>query len=210
VGGEIRTAGTSPGDGDPATNDPDYRIFTVAGGQVHAAYAATNIAAGVGETLEARIAVVLADATGSISSDSLLGSGTVHLHGMSSATATGPEALAFGESGPVIFSGIKDSAGNTVPDGAKVVVSAVDCASVDDTNVCVASAGGTVLDGEVSPSGSGYKVFTVIGGSVTVTYSAEGAAIGDARIQIAPARPDGTPIGNQSLIGGVWTVAITN
>jgi len=213
VGGEIRSAGTSPGDGDPATNDPDYRIFTVAGGQVRAAYAATgptSIAAGVGETLEARIAVVLADATGNISSDSLLGSGTVHLHGMSSATAAGPTALALGETGSVLFSGIKDSAGNTVPDGAKVVVSAVDCATFDDTDACVTSAGGTVLDGEVSPSGGAYKVFTVIGGSVTVTYSTDGAAIGEARIQIAPARPDGTPIGNQSLIGGVWTVAITN
>ena len=211
VGGEIRSAGTSPGDGAPAANDPNYRVFTVAGGEVRAAYAATGptgIVAGVGETLEARIVVAAADATGNVSSDSLLGSGTVHLHGMSSATAAGPATLVLGETGSVSFSGIKDSAGNTVPDGAKVVVSAADCATVDDADACVVSAGGTVLDGEVSPSGSVYKVFTVSGGSVTVTYSTAGAAMGDARIQIAPARPDGTLIGSQSLIGGVHEVSI--
>ena len=32
--------------------------------------------------------------------------------------------------------------------------------------------------------------------------------MGDARIQIAPARPDGTLIGSQSLIGGVHEVSI--
>ena len=210
VGGEIQSAGTSPGDGDPAVNNPDYRVFTVAGGEVRAAYAATGIAAGVGETLEVNIAVVLADAAGNVAPESPLGFGMVHLHGTSSALADGPATLSLGDTATVSFTGIKDSAGNTVPDGAKVVVSAADCASVDDTSTCISSAGGAITDGEASPSGGGYRVFTVTGGSVTVTYSSAGAALGDARVQMAPARPDGTPIGNQSLTGGVWTVVITN
>jgi hypothetical protein len=62
----------------------------------------------------------------------------------------------------------------------------------------------------VSPSSSNFKVISVSGGSVSITYSPTGASAGTAQIQIVPAMPDGTVIGSTSLVGGVWPVTVTN
>jgi hypothetical protein len=155
------------------------------------------------------VVVVPADETGAILSTTAYGWGTLHLHGTSSATASGPTSLPLsGGEGTVTFSGIKDSAGNTVPDGTRVVATALDCGTLDENSSCILSTGGTLMDGAASPSGVGFRVFTVTGGSVTVTYSTQGAAAGTARIQLAPATPDGAILGSQSLVGGVWPITV--
>jgi hypothetical protein len=53
-------------------------------------------------------------------------------------------------------------------------------------------------------------VFTVINGSISVTYSTVGASLGTATVQAVPAKNDGTTIGSNALLGGTWPITITN
>ena len=72
----------------------------------------------------------------------------------------------------------------------------------------LSSTGGTIVDGSVSPSGSQYKVFSVVNGSVAVTYSTAGAVVGTARVFILPALTNGSRNGAASLVGGSWPINI--
>jgi hypothetical protein len=211
AGGQILTGGTTPGDGTPASNNASFSVFTVAGGRVQAVYSAQGIALGVNETRTVQVAVVpVAVDTGAIITNHAYGIGTINLRGTTSSVASGPTTLPLtGGQGTITFGGIKDSAGNTVPDGTLVVVTASDFVTLDPiTGSYNRSSGGTILGGGVSPSGSNYRVFTVQGGSVSVTYSTAGAASGTAGIQLSPAGRDGGIIGNRTLIGGVWNITL--
>jgi len=73
----------------------------------------------------------------------------------------------------------------------------------------VTSTGGTVVNGSSSQN-SNFALFTTVGGSINVTYSTAGASVGTASVQIVPATPAGSPIGNTILNGGVWAITITN
>jgi len=211
AGGTILSAGTSPDDGTVAANNANFRIFTVAGGQVQAIYSAQDVTSVAGQTKTVRLSVVPAGTDGSILRTRSIASSVLQLHGITYATASGPESISrlSGDTAAVTFSGITDTAGNPVPDGTLVLASANSCASYPQSGSCYSSVGGTILDGEVSPAGSQYKVFAVKDGSVTVTYS-PGTSNGTARIQLIPAYPDGRKIGNFSLIGGVWLITVTN
>jgi len=211
AGGAISSAGTSPGDGTPSPSNSNVHEFTVAGGQVVASYSDSGVTAGVGETKQAYISIVPLTSSGSVLTSTAIGVGTVNLHGVTSATANGPASmsLAANSTASVTFSGIKDSAGNTVPDGTAVAVTAAGFVAINNGNY-VQSTGGTIVNGNSSPSGSNYKVFTIVNGSITVTYSTASASVGTARVQILPAKPDGTVINNAVLNGGVWAITITN
>jgi hypothetical protein len=211
AGGTISSAGTSPGDGTATPGNANFSQFTVAGGKVVATYSDAGLVAAVGETKQASITVVPLSNSGSVLTTTAIAVGTVNLHGVTSATSNGPTAMSISANttASVTFSGIKDSAGNTVPDGTAVAVTA--SGSVAINGCCyVSSAGGTIVNGNSSPSGNIYKVFTTVNGSITVTYSTAGAAVGTANVQILPAKPDGTVIGNTSLVGGVWPITVTN
>jgi hypothetical protein len=208
VGGTILSAGTTPGDGDVAPNNDKFRVFTVAGGQVQAVYSATGLSADVDETKVARVAVVPASSTGNTLTNAAIGVGVINLHGTSTATPSGPVSLHLsGESATVTFGGIKDSAGNLVPDGTLVAVTAAGSVTTSGGS-WVASSGGTIVDG-VAASDARFHLFPVVNGSVTVTYSTAGASGGIARVQVIPARIDGTLIGSRVLNGGVWAITVT-
>jgi hypothetical protein len=212
AGGALLSAGVTPGDGAPAGNNGNYRIFTVAGGEVRAAYSAEGLKAGVSQTLVARISLVPASSAGNVLSTVAVSIGTVNLRGTTSATASGPASLSragAGQTGTVTFSGIKDSAGNTVPDGTPLIVTVASCGTVNG-GFCVTSVGGTILDGTTSPSGGHLKVFAALGGQVTATYSTVGSSgPGTASVQVQPAASDGTRIGSQVLSGGIWAIQVT-
>jgi hypothetical protein len=211
AGGSISSAGTSPGDGTLATNNSNFQQFTVAGGQVAASYSDLGITAGVGQTVQSYMAVVPLSSTGAVLTNTAIGVGTVNLHGVTSATANGPAtmSLSTNPTASVTFSGIKDSAGNTVPDGTAIAVT-VGSSIATNNGGYVQSTGGTIVNGSPSQSNSNYKIFTTVGGSITVTYSTAGAAVGTASVQAVPATPAGSPIGNSVLNGGVWPITITN
>jgi len=212
AGGTLLTAGTSPGDGSSATNSNQLEIFTVAGGKVQAIYSDQGIFAGVNQTQTVSVSVVPASSTGSTLTTNIIGIGTILLHGTTSATASGPTSLSLSAGGTatVTFSGIKDSAGNTVPDGTNIAVTAAPGCLTVTSGSCNSSSGGTITGGTPSTSDSRFQVFTVTNGSISVTYSTTGASLGTATVQTIPARVDGTIIGNLALIGGTWQISITN
>jgi Bacterial Ig-like domain/Carboxypeptidase regulatory-like domain len=212
AGGAILSAGTSPGDGTTATNNSNFKIFTVAGGTVQATYSDLNVISGVNQIQNVGVSVVAASTTGSTLTSTSFAIGTIQLPGMTSATSSGPTSLSVSSGGnaTVTFSGLKDANGNSVPDGSSVAIAVANCASFSFAGSCNSSVGGTIVDGTVSSSDSRFRIFTVTNGAITVTYSTTGASVGTAVIQALPAKPDGTKIGSTSLIGGVWAISITN
>ena len=211
AGGTLSSAGTSPGDGTTVSNNANYAQFTVAGGKVVAVYSAAGIYASVGQTLQASVSVVPLNAAANFFSSTAFSVGTLQLHGLTSATGSGPSTLSLSTNttGSVTFSGIKDSAGNTVPDGTVVAVTAANDGSVN-AGFFVTSTGGTIVNGGASPSGAQYKIFTTLNGAITVTYSTAGASAGIANVQLLPAKVDGSLNGSTSLNGGVWAITVTN
>src|SRR5258706_2943041 len=213
AGGTISSAGTSPGDGTTTPGNANFSQFTVAGGKVVATYSDAGVVAAAGETKQASVAVVPLSNSGSVLTTTAIAVGTVNLHGVTSAAANGPATMSrlANTTASVTFSGIKDSAGNTVPDGTAVVVTVAGSVAITSNGCCyVTSVGGAIVNGNASPSGNIYRVFTTVNGSITVTYSTAGASVGTANVQILPAKPDGTVINNSVLNGGVWAIAITN
>jgi len=212
AGGTLLSAGTSPGDGTSATNNGQFEIFTVAGGKVQAIYSDQNLAAGVNQTQTVHVSVIPASSSGSTLTSNVVGIGTILLHGTTSATGSGPSSLSrsAGGTATVTFSGIKDSAGNTVPDGTNVAVTVTPGCVTISNGSCNSSTGGTISGGTPSASDGRFQVFTVMNGSMAVTYSTVGASVGTATIQVVPAKVDGSNIGNIVLVGGTWPITITN
>ena len=212
VGGTLTSAGASAGDGTLVANNSSFEQFTVAGGQITASYSDLGITTGIGQTVQANVAVVPLSSNGSLLTGQAIGVGTVNLHGVTSATANGPATLSL--SGPqtasVTFSGIKDSAGNTVPDGTAVAVTAGSYITYVSGYGYISSSGGTIVDGTQSAQNGNFKIYTTVKGSITVTYSSAGASVGTASIQLLPAMPNGNLLGSQDLFGGVWSITITN
>jgi hypothetical protein len=215
LGGEIQSAGAAPGDGTlVGIAYGGYSQFTVVGGQVQAVYSPTGIALGVGVTGTARVSVVPLSSTGNVISFRALGIGAVLLRGMTSATGSGPASVPLsGGTATVTFSGIKDSAGNNVPDGARVLVTATSHTWHYAIGSYIGSRGGTIANGtEAQVLGPTVKMFTVIDGSITVQYTTAGASAGTARIQIGPADSAGSFIRtgnlNRVLDGGVFEIQV--
>jgi len=221
AGGTLTSAGTSPNDGAQAIGSSGslFQSFTVAGGQVRATYSAFTpgaspvaITAGVNETKTVNIVAIPLSNNGTVLTRNSFAVGSIFLRGTSSATASGPVTMSrTGAAQTITFTAIKDSAGNTVPDGSLVVASVVNNATLNSAGTQFnASAGGTILDGAASPSGTNFKVFVVQGGAISLTYSASGASTSTTvRVQLAPASADGKIISNRSLAGGVWVITLT-
>ncbi|HET8775704.1 MAG TPA: carboxypeptidase regulatory-like domain-containing protein [Thermoanaerobaculia bacterium] len=211
AGGQILTGGTLPTDGTPSPSGAHWKVFTVTGGEVKAVFEATNIYANIGQTVISTVQVVPASLNGTVLTTRALGTAQVRQHGTTSAEASGPATLsrAAGNTAAVTFSGIKDAAGNLVPDGTMVAVGTNYCVARDPAGFCINSAGGTILDGNPSPSGTVWKVFTVTNGTVTVTYSPQGANTETtARIMLVPTQLNGTILNNRILYGGVWAIQL--
>jgi hypothetical protein len=210
-GGQIFSGGVTPGDGTIAPNNSNFLIFTVSGNSVHAGYADQGISTGVNQTLVASVQVVPSDVNNNTLSGTAIGVGTVNLHGTTSTTASGPASLHLGQTATVTFSSIKDSAGNLVPDGTLVAVATTNCAARFSSGFCVNSTGGSLLDGaSASPNNSNFRVYSVVKGGITVSYSSTGAGLGTATLQIVPADQNGNVIGGTILSGGAWAINITN
>lgn len=212
AGGALLSAGTSPGDGTTATNSTQFEIFTVAGGQVQAIYSDLGISTGVNQTLTTHVSVVPASNTGSTLTTNVIALGTILLHGTTSTSASGANSVSISSGGTatVTFSGIKDSAGNTVPDGTNVAITAAGGCTTINNGSCVGSVGGTIIGGTTATNNSRFSVFPVRGGSVTITYSPNGASPGTATLQVVPADVSGNTIGNTDLFGGTWAITVTN
>jgi hypothetical protein len=212
AGGTILSSGTNPDDGTPAPNNGNFKVFTVSGGQVHAVYDGSTIAAGTGEVKTAIVQVVPVSSTNNVLTTHALGTAPIRINGVASTTASGPATLKIANTATVTFSNIRDAAGNVVPDGTPVAVTAQNAVTHTSGNYNF-SAGGTIANGNVSPSAPYWKWFTVQGGSISVEYSTQGVTAGlpaVTRLQIVPARNDGTVYGGATLSGGSFSITLTN
>ncbi|HEX7149902.1 MAG TPA: carboxypeptidase regulatory-like domain-containing protein [Thermoanaerobaculia bacterium] len=208
VGGTLSPAGTTDGDGSTSPNNAAFQSYTIAGGTVRSVYIAPEIAAGVGETKIATVQVVTADRNGNVLNTRALGVAQIRLHGVTSASASGPATLKMPGTASVTFTNIKDAAGNLVPDGTPVAVAVLNNAT-STGGWWNGSVGGTITNGNTSPT-AGWKWMTVENGSVTVQYSSQGVTVaGTTRIQLVPAQRNGTPILSPTLSGGMWPINLT-
>ena len=212
AGGTILPSGTNPDDGTPAPNNGNFKVFTVSGGEVHAVYDGTSIAAGNGEVKIATVQVVPVSAANNVLTTRALGTAPVRINGVASATGSGPATLKVPGTTTVTFANLRDAAGNVVPDGTPVAVTVANSATF--TGCCYnGSAGGTIANGNASPSGTHWKWFTAQGGSITVEYSTQGvtaALPSTVRFQVVPARNDGTVYGGATINGGLLAITLTN
>jgi hypothetical protein len=210
AGGSILSSGTTAGDGVGATNNSNFRIFTIAGGEVHAVWDGNPIQAGVEELKTANVMVVPADRNGAVLTQRVLGTGPVQINGVTSAVVTAPATLKIPGTASVTFTAIRDKAGNVVPDGTPVAVTVANNATF--SSCCYnGSIGGSITNGNPSPSGVIWKWYSVQNGSITVEYSTQGvsSAPSTVRIQMVPATRDGTAYGQRSLNGGVAAINLT-
>jgi hypothetical protein len=212
AGGTISSAGTLPDDGTTAANNGNFKVFTVAGGEVHAVYDGSAVGAGNNEVKTANVQVVPVSSTNTVLSTRALGTAPIRINGVASTTGSGPASLKVPGTATVTFSNIRDAAGNLVPNGTAVAVTVSNSATF--TGCCFnASVGGTITNGNASPSGTQWKWFTVQDGAVAIEYSTQGvtaALPATTRVQIVPAHNDGSIYGGATLNGGVVAITLTN
>ncbi len=212
AGGTVLPAGTLPDDGTPAANNGNFKVFTVTGGEVHAVYDGTAITAGNNEVKTANVQVVPVSSTNNVLTTRALGVAPIRINGVASAIGSGPGTLKLPGTTTVTFSNIRNAAGQVVPDGTPVAVTVASGATF--TGCCFnGSVGGTILNGNTSPSGAQWKWFTVTGGAITIDYSTQGvtaALPAVTRFQLVPARNDGTVYGGSTLSGGLYSLTLTN
>jgi hypothetical protein len=212
AGGTVSSAGTLPDDGASAANNGNFKVFTVAGGEVHAVYDGGAVGAGNGEVKTANVQVVPVSSTNTVLTTRAIGTAPIRINGVASTTGSGPASIHVPGTATVTFSNIRDAAGNLVPNGTPVAVTVANNATF--TGCCFnASSGGTITNGNASPSGTQWKWFTVQDGAVAIEYSTTGVTAATpttTRLQIVPAHNDGSIYGGATLNGGVVAITLTN
>ncbi len=187
TGNVIRSAGGVILNGTPAANNPSFKVFTILGGSVTANYSSTPIAPpGLTGTLTI-VQVQAADAGGNVLGTEAIATFDLNLRAATDQAIVLPDhASLYGDSADhrthfrVL---LKDQNGNPVPDGTKVIVSANNCASLFSNGACVGSAGGQIIGGVTSPSGSIYQVLTTTGGFGEADFSSSGMSVGVGQVQ---------------------------
>lgn len=170
-------------------NDSRFRAYQVVNGAITATYSDEGLFTGVGGTSNAVISVLPATGAGNVIGTRPLLSGIVALAGMDSATVTAPGTAAPGSTVTVTLTNIRDAAGNLVPDGVRVAVTAAPwyTRSGHWNN---GSAGGTIVGGVPTTNDSSQRTFTVSGGQVSFGVTLLGVADRTTVVSIIPA--DGT------------------
>jgi hypothetical protein len=126
-------------------------------------------------------------------------------------------ANGFNNQTQITVSGLLDSDGVTlVPDGAKVGLSANNCAARFPNGFCVGSIGGQIFsggvtsgDGTVSPNNGNFLIFTVSGNSVHAGYADQGISTGVNQTVVASVQVVAADVNNNTLTSteiGVGTV----
>lgn len=197
--GCVSSAGGTVTSGTPSSEGFGFQVHTVSGGSVQMTYASSPVLAASREAAVANVQILPAQANGYRVGNRAFAVASVTLAGYQSAEVSGPGQLAFNASGTYLVTNIRDTSGNLVPDGSKIVVTPqAHCFRDPDTNGCVGSVGGAVTNGIASSEGFGFRVFTVVGGQISVDYQAPGGA-GAAVLQFLPANASGYRIGNRAF-----------
>jgi hypothetical protein len=188
------------------------RLFFTAGGQVQVVYSASPVGLPVPTTATARVAFLPATPNGTRISNRSFAVAQVSLVAFGTATGVATPSSTIADNLPktvvVSVTGIRDGAGNLVPDGAKVAVSTLGgCTHRFSNGGCIDSAGGIIVNGVPSPelADGRLQILQVEDGQVAIEYDPRGVTVGvdslaTARVQVLPARPDGVRIGDRSFV----------
>jgi hypothetical protein len=189
-----------------ANSDANYKTFTVTGGQLHIVYSSTPVALAARQSATARVQVRPATPAGVGIGGRVFAVADVSLTGYQTADAVATPATViadgFSKIVTITLTGIRDTAGNLAPDGARVVATAEQVNLITPDGCCfINSAGGTIVNGTVNAD-SRFKTFTVALGQVEIQYDPGNVQvpvgeIRTANIQVLPARPDGSGISNR-------------
>jgi len=198
----------------------DYRLFTVTEGVVEGDYTPDPVTVRAGFTGKAMLQAVLARSDGTIAVRGAVAITPISLvppAADSARVSVTPQALLAdgGDHRATLTAlGLAAPAGRPLPTGTRVAVTVADNGS-DGGGFRVRSVGGSIVGGTpVARSGFGYasdlpgdafRLFTVVGGGVEVTYTNSGIALAagetaTARIQLLPADGDGEPIDNDAIL----------
>jgi hypothetical protein len=218
--GNVASAGGTIVNGTATPNDSRFRTFEVQGGQVQVVYSTQGVELPVRQTATARLQLLPAAPNGDRIGFTAFIVADITLTGYQTAatTVTPPSAVADGlpKTVTVRLTGIRDTAGNPVPDGARVAVTAQQIGvSTPDGAANVASAGGTITNGAETPNDSRFRTFVVESGAVDILYDPAGVLLSagqtaTANVQVLPARPSGDRIGFQAFaVAAVALSAVT-
>jgi hypothetical protein len=161
--------------GDPTPNDGSFRTYTVVNGEVTATYSDAGRFVDTGNTAPAILSILPANAQGSRVGNRPFAVATVTLAGYNTGTFAAPATTTAGGTVSMTLSNIRDAAGNLVPDGAKVAVTANNWSNRDGS-CCNGSAGGTIVGGAATPNDGGFRTFVVSGGAITFSFTAPATA----------------------------------
>jgi hypothetical protein len=188
------SAGGSFVGGTPSPNEASFTSYEVSNGRVTATYSAEGLTNAVGATRPAVVSVLPATATGAIIGSRPLLSTVINLVGMDTATVLAPGSGAPGGAVSVTLSNIRDAAGNLVPDGTRVAVTARNWYRLTGS-YGNGSAGGTISGGIVTPNDGDFRSFTVSGGQVSFDVILPGVVGGTTVVSVVPADGTGARIG---------------
>lgn len=166
--------------GDPVANGSGFRAFTLVDGVARGLYSPAGVVFSTGQVRDAVLSAAIVAPNGNRIESRPFATGSVTLSSLGLAGGTivaSPSSLAAttGDNRSIIsVTGLADSEGRALPDGAMIGVSATDWYRVSDGGCCNGSLGGTILSGTTAPNQGSFKLHTVQNGGITITYSAAG------------------------------------
>src|SRR5260370_14114337 len=145
----VPSAGGQILSGTPSAS-PGYNIHTVQGGAVTIPYADQNVTVAPGQQSTANVVVVETNSTGQVSNLTAVGVVPVTIAGLTSAQGTASPTAVFANGGDyrstITLSNFRDAAGNPVPGGTQLAVTAAANASITPSGRCyIASTGEGVV-----------------------------------------------------------------
>ena len=204
----ISSAGGTIVNGTTSTFDSRFKTFTVSGGRIDVQYdplGANPLAIGSGAV--ANIQVLPANSNGSGIGNRTIAVQAVTFTTFDTAATPRSQSAIIADGAPKVvtlkLAGIRDTAGKLVPDGSTVVVTAQSVSLITQDGCCfINSAGGTIVNGVTNAIDSRFKTFTVSSGQVEIQYDPGTVKVPvgqvlTANVQVLPARPDGSGIGNR-------------
>lgn len=198
------SAGGTMTGGAVTPNDGNFRTYTVSGGAVSATYTNQGLFLDTANSAAAVLSVLPASANANRVGTRPFAAATVTLTGPDSGTFVGPTTVAPGGSLAVTLTNMRDTAGNLLPDGARVAISAVAWYNRDGS-YNNGSAGGSLTGGVPTPNDGNFRTFTVSGGQVTLTFNAPGTANVTSVLSVLSA--DGNN-GNRNAVRPFATLAV--
>ena len=169
------SAGGAMTGGIATPNDSRFRTYAVTGGAVSATYTNLGLFMDTGNSASAVLSVLPATPNGNRVGSQPFAVATVTLTGPDSGTFVGPTTVSPGGSLSVTLTNLRETAGNLIPDGARVAISAAAWYNRDGS-YSNNSAGGSIAGGVATPNDGNFRTFTVSGGQVTFTFNAPGTA----------------------------------